>query len=298
MSLHIGVNLLDPSCYPLDPPDDRWPDGWDGELAGCHCDAEEMQKIAEEQGFKTTILRSEEATVESVKAEIKKAADELVAGDIFFLSYAGHGGRVKDVTGDEGKDDFGKKDKWDETWCLYDRHLIDDEQQVMFTEFASGVRVLVLSDSCHSGTVNRSSDDDEVVRAMPEDRALPCYTARSDEYDSIQRNLPKVTLDDVKANFLLIAACREDQKAGDGIPNGKFTAAVLKTWKAWNENQKTGTYRELHEAVVKELELSFDEAKESFARGERSRKPKLQTPKFEEGKSRESSFYDESPFSI
>ena len=56
---------------------------------------------------------------------------------------------MPDVWGDEA-------DKQDETWCLYDGQLIDDELYFELSKFAPGVRILVLSDSCHSGTVVRA----------------------------------------------------------------------------------------------------------------------------------------------
>ena len=36
------------------------------------------------------------------------------------MTYSGHGGQIEDVSGEE-------EDKKDETWCLYDGELIDDE---------------------------------------------------------------------------------------------------------------------------------------------------------------------------
>ena len=74
----------------------------------------------------------------------------LVSGDILLLTYSGHGGQIPDVTGEE-------TDKLDETWCLYDGQLIDDEMYLELSRFAAGVRVLVFSDSCHSGTVVRAA---------------------------------------------------------------------------------------------------------------------------------------------
>jgi hypothetical protein len=60
--------------------------------------------------------------------------------------YSGHGNQVPDLDGEE-------PDKLDETWCLYDGQMIDDELYRMYGALAEGVRVLILSDSCHSGTV-------------------------------------------------------------------------------------------------------------------------------------------------
>ena len=109
-----------------------------------------------------------------MKAAILKAAKTLKRGDTFFLTYSGHGGQVPDSNGDEGC--FGDtKDGMDETWCLFDRELIDDELAALYARFRAGVRILVLSDSCHSGSVTRR------VERMPKGRArlLPPVVAQA-----------------------------------------------------------------------------------------------------------------------
>ena len=137
-SIHIGLNYVDPGAY----------NGWDGELFGCINDATDMQSIADNLGYSSTKLTDSDATSYRVISEIGQAADELASGDILFLSYSGHGGQVEDVNGEED-------DILDETWCLWDRQLVDDELYCLWSRFNPGVRVVVLSDSCHSGTVLR-----------------------------------------------------------------------------------------------------------------------------------------------
>ena len=100
--------------------------------------------------MKSTLLLTKKATRANVLAAMRAAAKTLQAGDLLFLTYSGHGGQVPDVTGEED-------DKQDETWCLYDGQLIDDELYLELSRFAAGVRILVLSDSCHSGTVTRAT---------------------------------------------------------------------------------------------------------------------------------------------
>ena len=75
---------------------------------------------------------------------------ELKSGDYFFLSYSGHGGQLSDVN---RRRSSLTNDHYDETWCLYDREFVDDELNVCLRDFKEGVRIFVLSDSCHSGTV-------------------------------------------------------------------------------------------------------------------------------------------------
>jgi hypothetical protein len=42
-----------------------------------------------------------------------------------------------------------------ETWVLYDRQMVDNEVYCLWGKFKSGVKIFVLSDSCHSGTMMR-----------------------------------------------------------------------------------------------------------------------------------------------
>ena len=133
ISLHLGLNFIDPAHY----------DGWDGELAGCEADARDMMALAKSRGFAARMLLRKQVTARAVKEAIAGAAATLKKGDIFLLTYSGHGGQVPDRNGDEGK--FGDTaDSMDETWCLYDRELIDDELAALYAKFRPGVRILVL----------------------------------------------------------------------------------------------------------------------------------------------------------
>ena len=263
LSLHIGVNKLDPKCYPTDP-DDLEGSGWEGELMACERDAKDMKKIAESQGFESTILLTAKATTKNLIKEMRKAAKKLSAGDSFLLTYSGHGGMVPDINGDE-------PDGVDETWCLYDRQFIDDELFALYTEFRAGVQILVLSDSCHSGTVTRSmpraapalTDSENkaifgmekpVFRLMNRETSMIIYDTRSDFYDEIQNSIKEVGPSDLKASIRLISACQDDEEAADGMMNGKFTG-VLK--KVWANGKFEGNCKEFHAAIRRNLEDEY-----------------------------------------
>lgn len=143
ISLHIGVNEVDPSRY----------GGWDGALAGCENDARTMLAIAQLEGFTASTLMTSEATTGGVLGAIRRAAEQLEPGGTFLLSYAGHGGQVPNDSADI------EDDQQDETWVLFDRQLIDDEIEQALAAFRPGVNIVMLSDSCHSGTVYRSMSD-------------------------------------------------------------------------------------------------------------------------------------------
>ena len=104
----------------------------------------------------------------------EQAAASLTTAIFSCSTYSGHGGQVDDVNGDED-------DALDETWVLWDRQLIDDELFSLWSQFAPGVRITMLSDSCHSGTVLRMiATFRDVERDAPnEGRADRCAALRS-----------------------------------------------------------------------------------------------------------------------
>jgi metacaspase-1 len=245
ISLHIGLNTVDPSHY----------DGWDGALSACEFDANDMQSVAEGRGFETNILLTKNASADAVTAAIESAAGQLDSGDFFFSTYSGHGGQVPDRNDEE------EEDRSDETWVLYDRQLVDDELYALWAKFKPGVRIFVLSDSCHSGSVTKKIDDDvpDVVataetaakespryRALPRDTMIATYRKNADLYDGIQDAVPSATKSDVGAAVLLISGCQDDQLSLDGFSNGRFTEELLSVWDkgAWK-----GSYPKFHEAI-------------------------------------------------
>ena len=239
LSLHIGVNEIDPSHY-----------GTDGKLRGCENDARAMQGVAATLGYRSVMLLSREATTDNVRKGIIQAAERLQPGDIFMLTYAGHGAQVPDAGADEDEGD-----RRDETWCLYDRMLLDDELYNLWERFAPGVRVCVVSDSCHSGSVARFLAENATVISQilapsrdvlnligvaeqPEYRTLDFAIAREvyqrnkPLYTGIQAATPPRERATIAASVILLAACQDNQTAADGAANGLFTATLLSVLKS------------------------------------------------------------------
>ncbi|HEV2921098.1 MAG TPA: caspase family protein [Actinomycetota bacterium] len=245
ISLHVGLNRVDPAHY----------QGWDGELTACEFDANDMRAIAEGQGFEPRSLLTKEATSDAVLAAIERAAGELDRGDLFLCTYSGHGGQVPDRNGE------GEEDRSDETWVAYDRQIVDDELYALWSRFAPGVRIFVLSDSCHSGTVVRDIEakvpgpvstrqkaaaESPRYRALPRDVMIATYRANARLYDAIQERLPGAERADPAATVLLISGCRDDQLSLDGFSNGLFTENLRAVWAdgAWE-----GGHTEFREAI-------------------------------------------------
>lgn len=266
LSLHLGLNAVSGAAY----------GGWTGPLSACEFDANDMAAIARLKGMKPTVLLTKKATRAAMLAGMRDAAKTLKSGDFFFLTYSGHGGQVPDVTGEE-------IDKKDETWCLYDGQLIDDELYFELSRFAAGVRILVLSDSCHSGTVTREIPvmatefpANQRPKLMPEAVAMRTYREHKAFYDKLQRDVaaaagdkpvdPDAALAQVAASgrlsaivkkfnpkVVLISGCQDNQTSMDGDHNGAFTEQLLKVW---NNGAFTGNYVNFHARIRARLPAS------------------------------------------
>jgi hypothetical protein len=238
LALTIGLNSVNPAHY----------QGWSGPLTACEADANDMADLTTSRGFVCTKLLTRDATRSAVTSVIADAARRLKSGDIFFISYSGHGGQAPDLNGDEA-------DGKDETWCLHDGQLIDDELYSAWGAFAAGVRIVMLSDSCHSGSVskdlyyreNSPSRPPRAYRAMPDEVALRVYLKNKEFYDPIlqSRDTAKA-LSAVKASVLLISGCQDNQLSQDGTFNGLFTG-TMKT--VWNGGKFRGSYTRFHKAI-------------------------------------------------
>ena len=256
ISLHLGLNGVSAAAY----------SGWDGPLAACEYDANDMAALAKAKKMKPTVLLTKKATRANLLAGMRSAAKALKAGDLFFMSYSGHGGQVPDKNGDE-------PDGQDETWCLYDGQLIDDELYFELSKFATGVRILVLSDSCHSGSVTREAPPPPPPgmrpKAMPPTVAARVYRDHAAFYDKLQADVakaagkplvdPDAALAQVGAAaaatqlvgafnpaVVLISGCQDNQTSMDGDHNGAFTEQVLKVW---NNGAFKGGYASFHTRI-------------------------------------------------
>jgi metacaspase-1 len=143
-------------------------------------------------------------------------------------------------------------DQYDETWVLYDRQLVDDELYALWSRFAEGVRVVMLSDSCHSGTVARAmvvmrSPAQAIGRRMPLDVEEETYRAHKQEYDEIQSRIPPRTASPVQATIALVSGCMDNQTSADGRVNGRFTGRLLEVW---DGGSFRGNLRKLRDAIT------------------------------------------------
>lgn len=235
------------------------------DLQGCVNDANDWAAALGERGFKVAKLLDDQAT----KAAMVAAMNDLIGkgrkGDCLVITFSGHGTYQPDEDGDE-------VDGLDEALCPYDLQLrgealIDDEIREIFGARKAGVRLVLISDSCHSGTVTRAAraekDADTRPRFMPmgnwlPDKLLPKNRAGKPAATMIAPagTSPLLGAYSNKLGDLLLSGCKEgpnnysyDARIG-GRFNGAFTYYALKALKILKEG---ATYADWHKAIVKHL---------------------------------------------
>jgi metacaspase-1 len=215
--IHVGVNKVNPQSY----------DGWEGPLNACENDARHMSHMLEQRGYETTILLTRNATSHNFFKALGAVASEAKKGDIVVVSNSSHGSQVPDRDNDES-------DRMDETICLWDRQVLDDELEAAWAMFAPGVRIVFISDSCHSGTMVRAFGQTAVTMQEGSRAAPPDVQARVAElHAETYRQAAEAVRDRaaIKAHVLAFGACQDNQTAMDGRVNGAFTGALLRTLK-------------------------------------------------------------------
>ena len=229
LALLVGLKSVDPAKYE---------NGWDGVSGakGCEHDVDNMVKVVSSAGeYEIKTLKTQQATASAILTEIQSAADTLKSGDMFVFYYSGHGGKKDDANSDEA-------DGKDETLVAYNREIIDDELAECWKGFAAGVRIVMLSDSCHSGTNQSFIGMSAIQEATPK---------RTIQEARKPINFASGILPEMKAQLIHFGACRDDQDSDGGLLGSVFTLVLVEVW-----NEKKGAfsgYEQLHEAIKARL---------------------------------------------
>ncbi|MGB5011682.1 MAG: caspase family protein [Candidatus Dechloromonas phosphoritropha] len=235
------------------------------DLQGCVNDANDWAAALTQRGFAVSKLLDSEAT----KAAMMTAMEDLIAkaskGDSLVITFSGHGTYQPDTDGDEA-------DGLDEALCPYDLQtsgaaLTDDEIRVLFAARKAGVRIVLISDSCHSGTVTRAAaaerDADTRPRFMPMGNWLPDKLLPRNRAGEVAATTvapvgatPLLGAFSNKLGDLLLAGCKEGPNnfSSDarisGRDNGAFTYYALKALKMLKAD---ATYADWHKSIGKYL---------------------------------------------
>ncbi|RPI47796.1 MAG: caspase family protein [Chloroflexi bacterium] len=201
------------------------------DLNGCVNDAKDWSAWLQGLGFDASLMLDSQATRTNVKAALQGLINVTSAGDIAVFTYSGHGTQVVDAGSDEG-------DPYDEAICLYDGNVIDDELRIILQGIHPQATLVVISDSCFSGSVTRIAGEKAVPRFIPPMVSMEGRIARQPFL------LPEADMPEI-----LITGCSESEYSYDaefnGRPNGAMTALALRVI----QQNPNATYREFHIAL-------------------------------------------------
>jgi metacaspase-1 len=223
--------------------------GTGSDLAGCVNDAHDWADELTKRGFETEVMLDAQATGEGMRSAMRRLLQNAKSGDTVVITFSGHGTWVRDDNGDE-------PDGRDEALVPHDiaanGPLLDDELYEILCDRARGVRPVMISDSCHSGTVARfapstRSDADKVKFLPPSVFLSPAEAARA-------ARMPRVSAGRPRHAALLMSGCADVEFSYDahfdGRPNGAFTYFALRTLRELPEG---ATYRDWGAAIRRAL---------------------------------------------
>jgi hypothetical protein len=259
-SLHIGIANVDRSFG------NEWTP-----LPSAARDATSMQNIAQACGFTTQLLVSPDATAGVVLDAIASSANTLSKGDIFFVTFSGHGSTVR---GGNGR-------KRENAWVAYDRLVGRKELQRVFSKFQKGVRIVAVSDTCYSAGIMPLKLQTFLKGVLRENsivaKAVPASTMKA-----AFRSKPMLPAHDtggsdkLKTTMIEFSSSKSDE-ASIALPgHGLFTQKLLAVW---DNGSFGGSYHEFFLAIKRAM-------------------IRLQTPMYKVRGPRNTKFEEERPFTI
>ncbi|MDY0149538.1 MAG: caspase family protein, partial [Kiritimatiellia bacterium] len=194
-------------------------------LNGCEPDANHIFTNILKRGDWNVLSAQKKLSAAGTKAAIRGAianyAATAVAGDTFFYFHSSHGGQ------NSGTSVY---------LCTYDSDYEDTELAADLSQFAAGVKVVVMVDACHSGGLFKSVQAGTravrptkggwdlagiVSQIMDEQRAAKLAAGKRDVLSRVS-----------SSEIGWITAADYDQYSWDGGPNGGgvFTDKVIEGW--------------------------------------------------------------------
>jgi hypothetical protein len=241
-SLHIGLNTVDSTKF----------EGKYDKLNNAEHDANYFTEYAQSRGFETSKLIGKQATSSSFFSEITRIKNKMNEKDLLFLSFSGHGTRVKDLNSDEEEGDG-----YDEALVFFDRIVIDDELRNIWESFRANSRIFFLTDSCYNGKVSRlfelwsnnfSTDlSKRIFRGVDIENSEIDILNNIEFYSGIK--LFHNSNNNDEYSLIHIASCQNNQLADDGDEANK-TSYFTEVFKEVIDKEKfSGTYRKLYEKL-------------------------------------------------
>lgn len=172
------------------------------------------------------------------------------------VTFSGHGSFVPDGDGDE-------TDAVDECWCPHDvvdnGPITDDQLHAIFSRREKGVRWIVISDSCHSGTVVRFAPISTPPTATGPEAPqrlvrflAPSIFSKTTEREFNGKRAVRLYRGNPpgQRDSLLMSGCQDTEYSYDawfdGRPNGAFTFVALRELEELNPKD---TYEDWYKRI-------------------------------------------------
>jgi hypothetical protein len=242
----IGIN-----DYPIEGAD----------LKGCVNDAQQWASLLTDHfdfpPSDVRVMTDSEATKANVLDGLKDLLAGAGFGDVLVFTNSSHGSQIPEVGGDEPT--------YDEVLCPYDitdNSVSDDELRELFTGLPRGVKLTVISDSCHSGTVTRALLVDNIPGlSMPDDRRVRFLNPALFRGGPILPNpmgakpRARMAFPQASMEHVLLSGCLDSEYSYDAVIEGDYHGAMtFHAIKAITAADYKITYRELSDRLTPMLE--------------------------------------------
>ncbi len=216
--------------------------------------AQEMAEVLQPTFPHQKLLMDREVTHDAVQQAITGWLSQAPEGSTVLIYYSGHGSRVKDQNGDE-------LDGYDETIVPWDygskRQFIVDDELRRWLSMLKADKVILIFDSCHSGTMERG-----------------VYTARLLDTGSTSRDIDPFLSDGISDDLVppegskgtwwkdyVITACKPNESAYESsvLKDGALTYYLMEALKGKGDvnGDDWVTTQEVYQYVAKMVPLEF-----------------------------------------
>jgi hypothetical protein len=214
--------------------------GSDNDLNGCLNDARNWDNLFTALGFEVTRLEDNAVTINNFYEMAKKILEKALPGEWVVIQYSGHGTFTVDMSGDE-------VDGYDEALFLFDGLFLDDRFQQLLSNIQIGVHILIILDSCFSGTATRKINSKAVV-------VRPKFVYPS-WIDKMPKQMKPVTKIGENAMVeILMSGAADIEYSYDAYIDGKSTGAF--SYYAINTYKSGMTFDEWYTEIRKHLPSS------------------------------------------
>lgn len=212
--------------------------GTPSELKGCINDVKNVHEFLLKKGYKEKYITTltDDTTVKPTRANILKYLLELIVSDseTLYFHYSGHGGSVRDFSGDEA-------DGRDETLCPLDYaqngQIVDDEIRAMWTLIRPEQKLTAVLDCCHSQTTC-----DLRWNLYERCGGLKLALVADENYSN------------TRGEIIMLSGCRDEQTSADAYIAGEYQGALTNAFLECYS--KSRTYEKLIINIRKHLKNS------------------------------------------